>query len=136
MNDPAPHPADGADRETVPCAFRRGAGTDPYNVLSELSTCACRGGRGTVHVPAAHVRCVYCQGSGSHKTYRCPVCGGSGVVAAPRGPTETCPDCRGTACESSSGLVCLRCHGHGVLAAEASPRSAAIPVPITLRAVP
>ena len=100
-------------RETRICAFCHGKGVDPYNALSARSTCGSCSGKGTVQVPTPHVRCAYCSGTGSHKTYRCLVCGGSGVIAAPLGPTRVCPDCDGKACESSSGLACLTCKGHG-----------------------
>jgi hypothetical protein len=101
----------------IQCAFCRGGGTDPFGVMSDRSVCGCCCGQGTVEVPAAHVRCSYCGGSGSHKTFRCLVCGGTGVVSAPEGPTKTCPACDGLACERSSGLVCLTCRGRGVLSA-------------------
>jgi DnaJ-class molecular chaperone len=101
--------------ETIPCAFCQGRGVDPFHALSDRSTCGSCQGRGTVVVPMPHVRCVYCSGTGSHKTYRCLICGGSGVVAALVGPTRTCPDCEGKAFESSSGLACLTCKGRGVV---------------------
>jgi DnaJ-class molecular chaperone len=101
--------------EAVRCAFCQGRGVDPFNALSDRSTCGSCQGRGKVNVPTPHVRCAYCSGSGSHKTYRCLICGGSGVVAAPVGPTRTCQDCQGKAFEASSGLACLTCKGRGVV---------------------
>ncbi len=101
--------------ETRTCAFCRGRGVDPFNALSDRSLCGSCGGKGTVEVATPHVRCAYCSGSGSHKTYRCLICAGSGVVAAPKGPTRACPDCEGKAFESSSGLACLTCKGRGVV---------------------
>jgi len=100
-------------RERITCAFCHGGGTDPFNVMSDRSVCAACGGRGVVSVPVPHVRCAYCEGTGSYKTYRCLVCEGTGVVDAPVGPTKTCPSCDGLAREISSGLICLTCHGHG-----------------------
>jgi DnaJ-class molecular chaperone len=100
---------------TLPCAFCRGRGVDPFEALSTLSTCGSCQGKGVVKVPTPHVRCAYCSGSGAHKTYRCLVCSGSGVVAAPDGPTRACPDCQGKAYEASSGLACLTCKGRGVV---------------------
>ena len=108
-------PSAGATRETISCAFCKGKGTDPFNVLSSLSVCGACDGRGTLHVSTPHVRCVYCEGTGSYKTYRCPVCGGAGVAAALAVPTRTCPECEGHAFEASSGLVCLKCRGRGVI---------------------
>lgn len=99
--------------ETLPCAFCHGRGVDPFNALSDRSTCGSCSGKGTVTVPTPHVRCAYCSGTGAHKTYRCLICGGSGVIAAPIGPTDTCPDCDGKAFEASSGLACLTCKGRG-----------------------
>ncbi|MGC8643683.1 MAG: hypothetical protein ACP5XB_27810 [Isosphaeraceae bacterium] len=104
--------------EYVPCAFCKGKGTDPFNVMSQVSTCGACQGEGRVLAPLPHVPCAYCGGDGSYKTYRCPVCGGAGVVAAPEGPTALCPECRGRASDGSSGMVCLRCQGRGVIAVE------------------
>ncbi|MFI5456031.1 MAG: hypothetical protein ACHRXM_11335 [Isosphaerales bacterium] len=102
-------------RERIICAFCHGGGTDPFGVMSDRSVCGACGGRGVVSVPVPHVRCAYCEGTGSYKTYRCLVCEGTGVVEAPDGPTKTCPACDGLAFESSSGLMCLTCRGRGVL---------------------
>ncbi len=104
-------------REEIRCAFCHGRGTDPFNVLSDRSVCSSCGGRGTLLVAVPHMPCVYCDGSGSFKTFRCPVCEGAGAIAAPEGPTRTCPSCDGLAFERSSGLVCLTCHGRGTLPA-------------------
>jgi DnaJ-class molecular chaperone len=102
-------------RKTVRCAFCQGRGVDPYNALSDRSTCGSCSGKGTVEVVTPHIRCAYCSGSGSIKTYRCLICGGAGVVDAPVGPTRVCADCDGRACESSSGLACLTCKGRGIV---------------------
>ena len=106
-----PHPA----REIIPCAFCHGRGVNPYAIMSDRSACGSCGGRGTVKVVTPHVPCAFCRGTGSHKTYRCPVCGGAGAVAAIDGPTRTCPDCEGRAFEASSGLPCLTCRGRGIV---------------------
>ncbi len=108
-------PRTAEERELITCAFCRGQGTDPYNVMSELSVCGACGGRGAVSVQVPHVQCHYCAGTGSYKTYRCLVCGGSGVVAAAEGPTKPCPNCGGLTFEESSGLACLTCHGRGTV---------------------
>ncbi len=84
-----------ATQETIPCAFCKGKGTDPFNVLSSLSVCGACDGRGTRSVSVPHVRCAYCEGTGSYKTYRCAVCGGAGVTAPLADPTRICPECRG-----------------------------------------
>jgi len=103
--------------EYVRCAFCQGFGTDPFNVMSEKSTCSACQGEGRVLVSVPHVRCTYCGGDGSYKTYWCPVCGGVGVVPAIEGLTAVCPDCRGRGADGSSGLVCLHCHGRGAVSA-------------------
>lgn len=103
------------ERELLKCAFCHGRGTDPYNVMSELSVCSVCGGRGVVSVRVPHEPCHYCAGTGSYKTYRCQVCDGAGVIAAAEGETRTCPDCCGLAFEQSSGLPCLTCHGRSTV---------------------
>ena len=100
-------------QEYVTCAFCQGHGTDPFSVMSSLSVCGACQGAGHVLVTAPHVPCAYCEGSGSYKTYRCLVCGGSGVVPKLEGPTILCPVCEGRAAEGSSGLACLHCRGRG-----------------------
>lgn len=100
---------------TVICAFCKGRGTDPYDQLSALSKCGSCDGTGTKTVLSPHTTCAYCRGTGSYKTFRCPICGGAGAVQALDGPTETCPECEGMASLSSSGLPCLRCRGRGLI---------------------
>ena len=102
-------------QETVLCAFCNGRGTDPYDQLSSRSKCGSCDGAGTKVVSSPHTTCAFCRGSGSHKTFRCPICGGAGAVPVLDGPTETCPECEGLAAETSSGLPCLRCRGRGVI---------------------
>ena len=102
-------------QEYVTCAFCRGHGTDPFSVMSMLSVCGACQGTGQLLVPVPHVRCAYCGGSGSYKTYSCPVCHGSGVISKLEGPTVVCPDCGGRAADGSSGLVCLQCRGRGAI---------------------
>jgi len=105
----------GRAHETIPCAFCHGRGVDPFNALSDRSTCGSCSGRGTVLVPTPHVRCAFCSGNGSYKTYRCPACGGAGAVVALDGPTRTCPDCEGLTYVADSGMVCLTCRGRGIV---------------------
>jgi hypothetical protein len=103
------------NEESVVCAFCQGKGTDPYDQLSSLSVCGSCNGTGRKFVSTPHTPCTFCQGTGSFKTFRCLICGGAGVVHVMDGPTETCPDCEGTAVESSSGLPCVRCRGRGLI---------------------
>jgi len=100
--------------ETV-CAFCKGKGTDPFGIMSWLSTCCVCRGLGTVKVPFPHILCRYCKGTGSHKTFGCTVCRGRGVVPLVAEPKRLCPDCGGHAYEISSGLECLGCRGRGVV---------------------
>jgi DnaJ-class molecular chaperone len=110
--------------ESIPCAFCHGKGTDPYDQLSALSTCTACNGQGRVEAPVPNIRCVYCQGTGSYKTYRCPVCGGLGVVSPLPGPSQQCPSCAGRSYDNSSGMYCERCKGRGqVLIDESAERS-------------
>ena len=101
--------------EQIPCAFCHGRGVDPFEIMSPLSTCTVCGGTGVHDVPADHVCCTFCRGTGSDKTFRCPACKGTGVLKALDGPTMPCPECAGRSFSSSSGLVCLKCQGHGVV---------------------
>ena len=71
----------------VTCSFCGGHGTDPFGIMSWLSTCCVCGGRGVVQVPASHRRCAHCQGTGAIKTFTCTVCRGTGYVpVTPRSP--------------------------------------------------
>ena len=97
----------------IACAFCKGKGVDPFDLLSSLSRCEACGGTGHVRAPDPCVVCRFCNGTGSYKTYRCPVCQGAGVVAPLAEPTKTCPECNGRASELSSGLECLKCKGRG-----------------------
>ena len=62
--------------------------------MSASSVCSSCQGTGHVLVSVPHVRCAYCGGSGSYKTYRCSVCGGRGLAQV-EGPTVLCPECGG-----------------------------------------
>lgn len=115
---------------SVPCAFCRGTGKDPFGIMSWLSTCCVCGGRGVVSVRAPYVPCAHCRGRGAIKTFTCTVCGGKGLVAAFPGPTVTCPDCRGTG-DAVSALACLTCRGRGWIPQASPPgqgRSAVTPL--------
>lgn len=102
-------------RDVITCAFCQGRGVDPFNVMSSRSTCSSCHGRGVVSVADPHVECAYCSGSGSHKTFRCPVCEGAGAIHALEPPTRICLECSRRAADGSSGLVCMTCKGRGVV---------------------
>src|SRR5947209_5696363 len=102
-----------ATLEAIRCAYCHGKGSDPFAIAPGPSTCGCCGGRGSVPIATPHVQCAYCRGTGSSRTYRCPVCGGAGAIAAIAGPTRDCPTCGGHAFEASGGLPCPNCRGRG-----------------------
>ena len=101
------------------CAFCKGKGKDPFELLSKLATCQVCGGLGKVEVREPFTRCVYCQGSGIHPygvRISCYVCDGKGMVTfIKRGKAKKCPDCEGTGRAPESKLPCLTCDGKGVL---------------------
>lgn len=113
----APLTAGASRLERVVCAFCRGRGTDPFDIMSALSRCCVCGGRGTVMARAPYTRCAHCGGTGAIKTFTCTVCGGRGVVSALDGPAMSCPECRGSGDDASApAMACLRCRGRGWLA--------------------
>ena len=99
------------------CAFCRGAGRDPFGLLSVLSTCNVCGGKGEIRVRKPYVTCRACGGTGAQAFTRlsCQGCGGKGVQSI-KEPVETCPDCGGKGLDGHL-LYCLRCHGAGVIPA-------------------
>jgi DnaJ-class molecular chaperone len=101
---------------TIKCAFCRGKGTDPFNLLSEFSHCQVCGGRCEVTVNKPAIECAYCKGRGIHRHRRltCTVCSGKGMVSI-KEPTETCPVCKGKGVSTGDGLPCLKCKGKGVI---------------------
>ena len=103
-----------ADAAEVICAFCRGKGVDPFDVMSALSKCCVCGGTGKVRVCAPRAPCAHCRGTGAIKTLTCTTCGGKGSVFRPALPTVPCPVCRGTGDDASaSAMACLRCRCRG-----------------------
>jgi len=101
----------------VECAFCRGKGKDPFNLLSELSTCQVCGGVGKVEIIEPAIKCVYCKGTGVYPhnaRVTCTVCNGKGMVTF-KGATEECLKCKGTGTAIDSGLPCIKCGGRGVV---------------------
>ncbi|MBM4050587.1 MAG: hypothetical protein FJ279_36285 [Planctomycetes bacterium] len=96
---------------TIPCAFCKGKGADPFDLLRPAARCDVCHGAGRVTVADPSVPCVFCQGTGSHNTFGCPVCRGTGVVPALPYPMKVCPACQGRTYEVLGGLVCLTCRG-------------------------
>jgi len=101
----------------ITCAFCKGKGKDPFNLLSEHAACQVCGGTGKVEVKEPAIRCAFCKGSGVYHSTRitCTVCNGKGVVTAPKSPTEWCPKCEGTGTTIDSAMPCLKCKGKGVV---------------------
>jgi RecJ-like exonuclease len=101
----------------VKCAFCKGKGRDPFNLLSELATCQVCGGIGKVEVKEPVIKCAYCKGTGVYphnSRITCTVCNGKGMVTV-KGLTNPCSDCGGTGRTISSGLPCIKCGGKGVI---------------------
>ena len=101
----------------VKCAFCRGEGSDPFDLLSPLARCQVCGGKGTVVVAEPVTKCVYCQGSGIQPygtRITCQVCGGKGALTL-EGSGGPCPDCHGSGRTAVSGLPCTHCRGRGAI---------------------
>lgn len=101
----------------IVCAFCKGSGKDPFDLLSDLAACQVCGGTGKVEVEEPATKCVFCKGSGAYHGTRitCTVCRGRGMVTAPQGETRQCPECSGTGVAADSGMPCLKCKGKGVI---------------------
>ena len=103
----------------ITCAFCKGRGKDPFDLLSDHAVCQVCGGKGKVEVEEPAIKCIFCKGSGVYHDSRvtCTVCNGKGMVTAPKGQTTQCPDCKGTGAAFDSGMPCLKCRGKGVVSA-------------------
>ena len=104
------------EKITLKCSFCQGKGTDPFELLSKLSTCQVCGGRGEVTIAGPAIKCVFCGGTGIHRDQRltCSVCHGKGMVNI-KEPVETCPDCNGKGVVAGDYLPCVKCGGKGVV---------------------
>lgn len=102
--------------DELTCAFCRGKGLDPFELLSKLSKCQVCLGKGKVLVEEPVIKCAFCNGTGVYPygvRITCPVCGGKGVVKF-TGEGILCSDCKGTGRSFESKLPCLTCKGKGV----------------------
>ena len=101
----------------ITCAFCKGTGKDPFDLLSELAICQVCGGTGHVEVEEPAIKCAFCKGTGVYHDSRvtCTICNGKGMVTAPKGETIQCSECNGTGAAIDSGLPCLECKGKGVV---------------------
>ena len=64
----------------IKCAFCKGKGKDPFDLLSKLATCQVCGGTGKVKVDEPMIECAFCKGSGiyPHERLTCSACNGKG----------------------------------------------------------
>jgi len=106
----------------IKCAFCKGTGKDPFDLLSKLATCQVCGGRGKVEIKGPAIKCTYCKGTGVYPhngRVTCTVCNGKGMVtvkgADEKGAIKECPECKGTGATVDSGLPCIKCGGKGVV---------------------
>jgi DnaJ-class molecular chaperone len=99
------------------CAFCKGSGIDPFQLMSKDSVCQVCCGKGKVQINEPAIKCVYCEGTGiyPHSRLSCTVCGGKGMVSVKKGKLTKCSDCDGTGRVFNSDLPCLTCGGKGVL---------------------
>ena len=67
---------------TVKCAFCKGTGKDPFDLLSNFASCQVCGGRGKVEVMEPAIPCAFCKATGvyPHTRITCTVCNGKGMV--------------------------------------------------------
>ncbi|MDA2936938.1 hypothetical protein MYX75_01570 [Acidobacteria bacterium AH-259-A15] len=104
----------------VKCSYCKGAGKDPWGLMSVLAACQVCKGKGTVSIEQPHITCPVCKGRGNERNTRvtCLACKGKGVVHIEKG-MNTCPECDGTGTTGSVGLrnYCLKCHGTGRVSA-------------------
>ena len=99
----------------IKCAFCRGQGSDPFDLLSPLARCQVCGGKGTVVVEDPVAKCAYCRGSGGQPygtRITCQVCGGKGALTVAE-PGDPCPYCHGSGRTAVNGLPCIHCRGRG-----------------------
>jgi len=99
----------------ITCAFCKGKGKDPFDLLSEHSACQVCGGAGKVAIIEPAISCAFCRGTGVHPhgaRVTCTVCNGKGMVTV-KCATEACAKCKGTGMATDSGLPCVACGGKG-----------------------
>lgn len=101
---------------TLTCAFCKGKGKDPFEIMSKEATCQVCGGRRKVTVVEPYVPCAHCQASGVSPGSRnvCTSCNGRGAVSVADGK-KVCTECGGSGKERESNLACLICSGKGVV---------------------
>jgi DnaJ-class molecular chaperone len=105
---------DGKGLITVSCAFCRGRGKDPFDLLSSKAVCEVCGGRGQVTVAEPTFACAFCGGTGVYPGSRltCTTCMGRGLVTIEE-PAEACAACLGAGVVAGHSLPCSVCGGKG-----------------------
>ncbi len=100
----------------VECAFCKGTGKDPFNLLSTLAECQVCVGRCVVTIPEAAIECAFCKGTGVYpgKRLTCITCGGKGRAGVAE-PFEICRKCNGLGASPNENLPCVDCGGTGVV---------------------
>ncbi len=97
----------------IGCAFCKGTGKDPFDLLSPISDCLVCNSTGLVEVGEPMGTCIFCAGTGKNPLgarVACIVCGGKGKNQVTAG--FKCSQCKGTG-KSGDGLPCSRCGGKG-----------------------
>lgn len=112
------NPRPSEDVLIVECAFCKGKGKDPFNLLSSLAECQVCGGRCVVTIQEAAIECAFCKGTGVYpgKRLTCITCGGKGRAVVPE-PFEICRKCNGLGDSPNENLPCVDCGGTGVVKA-------------------
>jgi len=98
----------------IKCAYCKGKGIDPFDLLSKESVCQVCGGKGEVEIEEPVKTCVFCSGTGENPLgarVPCIVCHGKGSVTIKK-DAAICPECDGTG-KAHDGLPCLNCGGKG-----------------------
>ncbi len=101
---------------SVECAFCRGKGKDPFNLLSSLAECQVCVDRGAVKVPETDIECAFCKGTGVYpgKRLTCITCGGKGRAAVSES-FEICRKYNGLGAPPNENLPCVDCGDAGVM---------------------
>jgi DnaJ-class molecular chaperone len=75
---------DAEGKLSLKCAFCKGRGTDPFELLSKLSVCQVCTGKEEVTIRRPAIECAYWGGNGIHREQRltCMVCGGKAWLAS------------------------------------------------------
>ena len=106
--------------KTIKCAFCKGKGIDPFEIMSKLAYCQVCKGKKRVEVVVPFVDCKFCHGTGVYPTQRltCTACSGKGVLSFITNDGKVCPDCNGSGICSTrgAGFWCFSCHGTGLVA--------------------